>query len=166
MKKLIILAAGFALVAGACGSKDKVDAAAEKAAAKVENAAETVADKAGEAKDAMVDKAKEATESYGSDSEHMANMSHSEILSKSCTNDGDLSAKDCACTVKVMTDNLSAGTLTVFATGTKIKMADGEEAGNKYMMDNMSQENAAEWFGVQPKLMQCSPEVAKLLQSQ
>ena len=177
MKKLMIMVAGFALVASACGKKDKaaekIESAADTVAEKVDGAADTMAKKAGEMKDSAESygsgekEPKEAygsgekSESYGSGSDPKMAM---DVLSKSCTDDGVLSSEDCTCTSKVMVDNLKPETLAVFVMGTKTKIDGGEEAMAKFFAEKMTQEQQQEIFGVSPKLLECGPEVAKLFQ--
>jgi len=166
MKKLMIMVAGFALVASACGKKDnvadKVEGAADKVAEKVDGAADTMAKKAGDMKDSAESYGSgEKTESYGSGSDPKMAM---EVLSKSCNDDGVLSAKDCTCTSQIMVDNLKPETLAVFVAGTKTKIAGGEEAMQKYLMEKMTGAQQQEVFGVAPKLLECGPDVAKLFQ--
>ncbi len=191
MKKLLLLTASMALIAGGCGAKDKVDTskvenAAEKVAAKagdakdamVEKAGdakEAVADKMGDAKDAMTDKMDDAKdygsgekeESHGSDSAHMDfSDADRKMMVKSCVDDGQMSAEGCACSVKVMEGGLSKETLMVVVNATKVAAKDGDAAGEKYMMDNMSQAQGMEFFGVMPKLMECDPKMADVLNQQ
>ncbi len=181
MKKLILLTASLALIAGGCGAKDKVDTskvenAAEKVAEKAGDAKEAVAEKAGAAKDAMTDKMADAKESYGSgekeeshgsDSAHMdLTQADRDLMVKSCEDDGQMSAEGCACSVKVMEDGLSKETLMVVVNATKVAAKDGDAAGEKYMMDNMSQAQGMEFFGVMPKLMECDPKMADMMNQQ
>lgn len=166
MKKLVILAASVALIAGGCGKKDKVSDAANKAADKVEKTTDAAVNKAGETKDAVMDKAGEMKEGYGSDSGHMdSKLSKADhaLLMKSCL-DEEKSKEICGCALSAMDDGLSKETLAVLVQSTKVENSDGAEAGQAYLENNLDQAQAMEFFGVMPKLMECDPSMAEGLQ--
>lgn len=188
MKKLVLLAVSAALIAGGCGKKDKVNEAANKVADKVEKttdaavnkagetkdavmdkASETkdaVMDKAGETKDAVMDKAGDMKDGYGSDSGHMdSKLSEADhaLMMKSCMDD-EKTKEVCGCALSAMNDGLSKETLGVLVQSTKVESADGPEAGQAYLENNLNQTQAMEFFGVMPKLMECDPSMAEGLQ--
>jgi len=174
MKKLVILAASFALVAGACGKKDKVEGAGDAVAEKVEVATDAATEKAMDAKDSAKsygsgekEAAKEATESYGSGKkESMAGKlsdGDRDAMLTSCMAEGQ-SKEICGCNIKVVEGGLSEETLAVLVKSSKIAEADGEAAGEKYMTENMSQAQGVELFGIMPQLMECDPSMADKMQ--
>ncbi len=157
MKKMIMLAASFAILAGACGKKDKV----EEAATKVDNVAEKVVEKATDAKDMASEAAKETTEAYGSDSDHMKSKfsaADHELMMKSCIDEGK-SKEICGCAMTAMNEGLSKETLGVLVQSTKVELADGAEAGQEYLTNNLNQSQQMEFFGIMPKLVECDPTI-------
>lgn len=158
MKKAIMLTAAVAIMAGACGKKDKV----EEAANKVDNAAEKVVEKATKAKEAVA----ETTDAYGSGSDHMdskISKADHELLMKSCLDEGK-TKEVCGCLMTATVDGLKAETLNVIVAGTKVELSDGAEAGEAYLAENMTQDQMMEFFGVMPKLMECDPTIADSMQ--
>lgn len=169
MKKVIILAATVALFAGACGKKDKVEEAANKA----DNVAEKVVEKATDAKNAVVEGSKDTAEaygsgdkkeSYGSDSDHMGNLTEAsyKALNQACLDEGK-SAEICACSTKAVS-GLKTTTIDKLVQSVKAQAEGGAEAGDNYLRENLTQAEGLEIFGVTPKLMECDPSLAEAMQ--
>jgi len=145
MKKLILVAATAALIAG-CGKKDaeEVKTDSETVVAEVTETVETKTEEVVEA----------ATSGLSADAR--------KAMMESCEEEGQ-TAEACGCTIKVMEDGLSEETLALIA---KAAMMDDDAASEKFMQDNMTEAQGMEFFGIMPGLMECDPNFMENMTSE
>ena len=152
MKKILILAATTALIAGGCGGKDdaKTEAKAEEAKVEMTEAATDTAEK-------MDTKAEEA---YGSGTEGSAegmSAEDREVMMAGCTSEGG-TEEACGCVIDAMEETLSPGTLQMMIDGSRAE-ANGNEEAAAEIMSNMTEEQGVEMMGLMPIMMECDPEM-------